>query len=362
MSDLQSRVAAPMSGDVASLEVDSDGTRWAMLPWTQFMQATVLDATEFARTCGNDVAGIRVRVPPTIGRGLIDFTEITPRISVMRFDAEFNGDFVAKISDQRMAKVRVLLSGCLRGVESKITMDGAGAFLETYPGEIASSFVVEGGVPVRLMVLNCDLNFFVEEMRMPVEQLPPVIRRAFDVKRGPPQAEQTRLGLDLLRAANDIMRWCSDYPPPLRRAFLEAKSREIVCSVLRQLMSAGGEGPENLSLSVRDINRIHEARDILSEQFRRPPSILQLARQVGLNQTKLKASFKAIFGLTLHEFTTKCRMDRATELLVSSGLSVAEVAYAVGYDHPANFSIAFKRYAGRSPREVRRGAVSRRHL
>jgi AraC-like DNA-binding protein len=33
---------------------------------------------------------------------------------------------------------------------------------------------------------------------------------------------------------------------------------------------------------------------------------------------------------------------------------VSQVAYRIGYSHPANFSAAFKRHFGLTPRDVRR--------
>lgn len=343
----------------ALIDVDPNGTPWMRLEWADFLELTARGALERAASLDPEVVGFRVRVPASLGRGTIDFAVVTPRISVMRFDAEFDQDFDGRITDTRMAKVRILLQGRLRGVESKIFLSGAGAFLETYPGNIGSSFVIEAGEPVRLLVLNCDLDYFTEEMRLAPSQLPSVLQRAFAFQSEAPQAEQTPLSLSLLRAANDIMAWSSDYPPALRAAFLDAKSREIVCAVVRQLLTTTSPNIERSQLSVRDVNRVHEARDVLAEQFRKPPSIPELARAVGVNQTKLKAAFKSLFGLTVNDFTTRCRMERASELLVSSSLCISEIAYAVGYDHPANFSIAFKRFSGSSPREARRGTRPR---
>ena len=41
-------------------------------------------------------------------------------------------------------------------------------------------------------------------------------------------------------------------------------------------------------------------------------------------------------------------------MLVSGEHGVAQVAYAVGYDYPANFTAAFKRHFGELPRSWKR--------
>ena len=64
--------------------------------------------------------------------------------------------------------------------------------------------------------------------------------------------------------------------------------------------------------------------------------------------------------MTIYEYILKCRMERAEELLLTGDYGVAEVAYEVGYDYPANFTHAFRRFHGRLPgvlkRSVERGS------
>ena len=49
----------------------------------------------------------------------------------------------------------------------------------------------------------------------------------------------------------------------------------------------------------------------------------------------------------------RVRMSRAAELLSDQSLPVAQVARAVGYRQPAQFSKAFRRHHGRPPSELR---------
>ncbi|WP_417559700.1 helix-turn-helix domain-containing protein [Marinomonas sp.] len=44
-------------------------------------------------------------------------------------------------------------------------------------------------------------------------------------------------------------------------------------------------------------------------------------------------------------------MHKAWELL-TSGYQVAQTAYAVGYEHPSNFSAAFNRFYGCPPKSI----------
>jgi two-component system response regulator YesN len=47
------------------------------------------------------------------------------------------------------------------------------------------------------------------------------------------------------------------------------------------------------------------------------------------------------------------KMARAQELLETDRFSVKEIAYALGYKHPNDFSRAFKHFVGKSPKSCR---------
>ncbi|MCB1747251.1 MAG: helix-turn-helix domain-containing protein, partial [Gammaproteobacteria bacterium] len=49
---------------------------------------------------------------------------------------------------------------------------------------------------------------------------------------------------------------------------------------------------------------------------------------------------------------------RAQELLANDELTIKQVAAALGFDNPANFGKAFKRWCGVSPGRYRSGAAS----
>ncbi len=337
-------------------ELAPNGARWLIAPF-ELLDGSITDFVSITQEAPiESMALVRMRVPPRLGRGVADYYRLSEHLHLILFDFDLDREFVVHVPDDGMLKVRIMLAGRLQALQSDIAIDGVGGFLEAYPGKIGSSYRIEAGAPAKMVILNCAPEFFSDEMKLDWQNLPDMLRAIFERRGGAPMAAQARLGPDLLRAANDIMRFGSEFPPHLQRAYLWSKCSEIASYVIRQLeQPATGNQPKS-QLSIRDINRVHEARDILTDQFRRPPAIPKLARLVGLNQTKLKAAFKLVFGMTINEFTIKCRMERATELLATTNLSIAEIAHAMGYDHPANFTHAFRRYFGHSPSQLRRAA------
>lgn len=61
-------------------------------------------------------------------------------------------------------------------------------------------------------------------------------------------------------------------------------------------------------------------------------------------------------GTTIHSYVIRCRMDAAKTLLLSTDMTVSQVAEAVGIGSEAYFCNSFKKMTGISPKEYRRRA------
>lgn len=101
----------------------------------------------------------------------------------------------------------------------------------------------------------------------------------------------------------------------------------------------------------RDQQKLDEARRLLETSLGAPPSIADIARAVGLSESKLREGFHHRFNSSPQRLLLSLRMQKAWQLL-EAGCQVAEAAYAVGYEHPSNFSAAFSRFFGCAPKSV----------
>jgi AraC-like DNA-binding protein len=63
--------------------------------------------------------------------------------------------------------------------------------------------------------------------------------------------------------------------------------------------------------------------------------------------------FKKATGMTLTEYVSRVRVEKAKELLVDPALRVSEVVYAAGFGSIPRFNSVFKRYVGMPPTEYR---------
>jgi AraC family transcriptional regulator, transcriptional activator of the genes for pyochelin and ferripyochelin receptors len=134
-----------------------------------------------------------------------------------------------------------------------------------------------------------------------------------------------------------------------RQIYLEAKSLELMELRLAPTSPSERGSVYTRRLKASDIDRIYHARDILLRHHSRPPSLLELAQQVNLNDYKLKAGFRQIFGTTVFGYLWVYRMDRARQLLSCPHLTVQDIAFEVGYTCHGRFSAAFRRQFNITP-------------
>lgn len=79
------------------------------------------------------------------------------------------------------------------------------------------------------------------------------------------------------------------------------------------------------------------------------------AEKMGYARTSFYKKIKVITGCTPNEYIRMKRMNKAVELLQDEHVTVAEVAYQVGYADPYYFSKVFKSFFGVSPSVYREG-------
>ncbi|HID73334.1 TPA: AraC family transcriptional regulator [Candidatus Micrarchaeota archaeon] len=109
------------------------------------------------------------------------------------------------------------------------------------------------------------------------------------------------------------------------------------------------------SLPLRERRRLLAARERLLEDLSAPPTIAELAMEVGLNQLKLKQGFKSLFGTSVYALFQRHRMERARDLLYDH--NVTETALILGYSNISHFSTAFRKQFGVLPSEARKSIL-----
>ena len=135
--------------------------------------------------------------------------------------------------------------------------------------------------------------------------------------------------------------------------YLESKCLELIALKLEQLAQNNEKPAKKLLLKKDDIERIHAAKIILIRDINHPPTLIQLARQVGLNDYKLKIGFHQVFGTTVFGYLHEQRMELSSQLLIEKRMSIKEIARTVGYANQGSFAAAFRKRFGVNPKYYR---------
>lgn len=98
-----------------------------------------------------------------------------------------------------------------------------------------------------------------------------------------------------------------------------------------------------MTLKKQDIQYIRHAKTILSQQFDKPITIKELAKKAGINETKLKDGFKELYAISIHNYVTKLRLEKAKLLLETTHIAITDISYLVGYSHVTHFTSLFKK-------------------
>jgi AraC family transcriptional regulator of arabinose operon len=99
--------------------------------------------------------------------------------------------------------------------------------------------------------------------------------------------------------------------------------------------------------------RIKSVISVLEQQYRDPPSIEQIADDVGLSASRLAHLFREETGRSIQSYLLERRLLMAAMLIVQTHERISQIAYRVGFGDVSNFNHAFKRRFSMSPREYR---------
>jgi transcriptional regulator GlxA family with amidase domain len=124
----------------------------------------------------------------------------------------------------------------------------------------------------------------------------------------------------------------------------------------RLLQSSLGSMLNKLLLEDSRASRIAKAIRQLKSEYRLPLRMPDLARTAAMSASSFHEHFKAVTGTTPLQYQKDLRLIEAHALLLGMNHTVAEAAFAVGYESPNHFSRDYSRKFGLPPS---RGANAR---
>lgn len=98
---------------------------------------------------------------------------------------------------------------------------------------------------------------------------------------------------------------------------------------------------------------IQQAQQLIVSHSDEPVDLANLAKKVNMSYSLFRKRFKQYTGLSPHQFLIQVRLKKACQMLISSNLSVGEIAQALGFESVPYFFRIFKSKVGSTPSDYR---------
>lgn len=136
-----------------------------------------------------------------------------------------------------------------------------------------------------------------------------------------------------------------------RRLFLEGKANEILGIQIKDFEDDQKADHKKKILRKSEIQQIKTAAEILKEELSKPITVVDLAKRVGTNATKLQEGFNYLYGCSVNIYLRKLRLEFAREQLIFGELNISQIAQQAGLVNKSYFSKLFKITYGVNPKE-----------
>jgi len=126
--------------------------------------------------------------------------------------------------------------------------------------------------------------------------------------------------------------------------------KQLMILLLREEHQAEKQ-PEAISYTL--LSAVKEVANYVQLHPGEPHTVESLAARANFSPRYFSRKFKEIIGQSVRSYIIEARIKRAEHLLHYTGMTVTEVAEALGYENLHFFSRQFKQYTGKKPSEIR---------
>ncbi|MHC4124131.1 MAG: helix-turn-helix domain-containing protein, partial [Planctomycetota bacterium] len=107
------------------------------------------------------------------------------------------------------------------------------------------------------------------------------------------------------------------------------------------------------SQDARKVTQIMPAVNYIDANYDKPLSLAEVAKAACLSISRLAHLFKEQMGITIIDYLTSVRIERAKQLLLATDQNCTEICFQVGYNNQSYFTRTFKELVGMTPRRFR---------
>lgn len=136
--------------------------------------------------------------------------------------------------------------------------------------------------------------------------------------------------------------------------FLRSKLSELFC--ILSTFDSHVKDTLGSSSQISSLDRISKVFNLFLEDHVQIPSSNEVSKILGIDKQILTKDFEDVYGLNFPDFCNVIKFQLVYKRLFQTKISVTALAYWAGYSHIGNFSRAFHKQFGTSPRQARLSA------
>jgi len=107
------------------------------------------------------------------------------------------------------------------------------------------------------------------------------------------------------------------------------------------------------SQDAKKVTQISPAINYIDANYDKQITLAEIAKSSHLSVSRLAHIFKEQMGITIIDYLTNVRIERAKQLLLATDQNCTEICFQVGYNNQSYFTRTFKELVGMTPRQFR---------
>ena len=104
----------------------------------------------------------------------------------------------------------------------------------------------------------------------------------------------------------------------------------------------------------RKVTQIQPAIEFIESNYSNQISLADIAHAAHLSISRLAHLFKEQLGMTMVDYISQTRIEKARQLLLYTSKTAAEVCFEVGYNNKSYFTRIFRKYTSLTPQQFRK--------
>ncbi len=106
----------------------------------------------------------------------------------------------------------------------------------------------------------------------------------------------------------------------------------------------------NVKISSNEMKYLHEVINYIENNLEQNLKVETIAKACKISENKMQKIFKVYFEKNVYEYIVEQKMKLASKLIKRGELNLKQISSKLGYSYQSNFSYAFKKYFGVSPK------------